>query len=196
MFNVAIKQYKLIENSNHLSFDSQFIPNHNCGKSNVGRNKYYRNKNGIKLFTLVNNKGIPLFNGIKSGNKYDSKCLSEYLDKFSTLLHSKEKSKSKKDKLNFLADAGFCSNHNRTKLKDLGFRVLIDHNKRNTKDLKKLKNNKFNIYDKKIYKKRLIVENFYSWKNNIIPRTARIYDKKNRKLFVPNFNSFNFFDKK
>ena len=60
---------------------------------------------------------------------------------------------------------------------------IIKQNIRKTKDKQKIKKKKFTKKEQKIYNKRIIVENFFSWKDLIIPRTDKIYDKKISNFF-------------
>jgi hypothetical protein len=55
---------------------------------------------------------------------------------------------------------------------------LIKWNKKNTKNKDIIKKNKFTKKENRVYKKRIIVENFFSWKDIMIPRSDKIYDRK------------------
>jgi transposase len=70
--------------------------------------------------------------------------------------------------------------------KNMGLTALIRYNKRRTKNEQLIKRNKFTKIQKAIYKKRIIIENIFSWiyKNR---RTSKRYDKK-----VTNYMSFLF----
>ena len=75
----------------------------------------------------------------------------------------------------FLADPAYDSVKIREIVKSFNYEPLIHQNKRNIKDPLKIR--KLNEYEKKIYKKRLIVENRFSMlKNN--RRIAVRYDSK------------------
>lgn len=54
---------------------------------------------------------------------------------------------------------------------------LFWHNKRNTKNKKQIKENKLKGHKKEKYKSRHIIETYFSWIDNKIPRLAKIYDK-------------------
>ena len=58
-----------------------------------------------------------------------------------------------------MADKGYCSKSVRNIVKQNGYTPIIAFNKINTKDKSKII--KFTKFDKGIYKKRIIVENFY-----------------------------------
>ena len=74
--------------------------------------------------------------------------------------------------------AGYDSTENREYLNNKGYTDLIWFNKRNTRDVNIIKKRKLTGHKKYKYKKRHIVENYFSWIDNKIPRLVRIYDKK------------------
>ena len=61
----------------------------------------------------------------------------------------------------FLADKRYDSNKIIKMLNQKGYTPIIPQNKRNIKDKSKLRT--LNSQEKKIYKKRIIVENYYSY---------------------------------
>ena len=88
--------------------------------------------------------------------------------------------KSNKHIKYFTGVAGCCrySTENREYLNNKGYTDLIWFNKRNTIDVNIIKKRKLSGHKKNKYKKRHIVENYFSWIDNKIPRLVRIYDKK------------------
>jgi len=86
--------------------------------------------------------------------------------------------KSNKHRKYFTGDAGYDSNSNRAYLNNKGYTDIIWSNKRNTKDKDILKKRKIKGNHKDKYKKRNIVENYFSWMDIKIPRLVRLYDKK------------------
>ena len=70
------------------------------------------------------------------------------------------KNKSKKNTI-MMADKGYDSSFIRNKLIDNGVKPIIPFNKRNTKDKNKIKY--LNDADTKFYKKRIKIENTFSW---------------------------------
>ena len=86
--------------------------------------------------------------------------------------------KSNKHRKYFTGDAGYDSNSNRAYLNNKGYTDIIWSNKRNTKDKDILKKRKIKGNHKDKYKKRHIVENYFSWMDIKIPRLVRLYDKK------------------
>jgi hypothetical protein len=69
------------EHMNHFAIDSQFIRNRFMTAKKVGRNKFYKNKNGLKLSVIVNDIGIPLSIALNNGKTYDSKILIDTCQK-------------------------------------------------------------------------------------------------------------------
>lgn len=143
----------------YQSTDTSFIPNKLA--KNLPRNKYYNNKKGIKISTIVDTNGIPLSLLLEDCNKHDSTLLNNVLNNLNIDTQPLKYKNANKYKQYFLADGGYDSSSNITLLKNKGYIPIIAHNKRNTKNINKIK--KFTTQDKKIYKKRIIVENYFSW---------------------------------
>ena len=61
----------------------------------------------------------------------------------------------------FLADSGYDSKNNHDLLINKGYIPIIIQNRKNIKDQKKIR--KLDAKQKKIYKKRVIIENYHSW---------------------------------
>jgi len=61
---------------------------------------------------------------------------------------------------------GYHSNNNISYLKRVGYDPIIAYNKRNTKDKKIIENNELKGKKLKLYKKRVIIESFFSWIKN------------------------------
>jgi len=138
----------------YLSIDSSFIENRN-GINNLGRNVYYKNKKGRKISLIVDSKGIPINVCISAGNKHDCTIFKENKNMINQA--------SNKNKY-FMADKGYDSEEIRNILRAKGYIPIIP--KRKTKKNKRsLKTNQI-----KIYRKRIIVENAFSW----IKRNAKI----------------------
>ena len=123
-----------------VSIDSQFIRNRLMPTKSkiIGRNKYYKNKRGTKLTVIVDEKGLPLTLSLDNGCKYDSKiCLKEC----NKLIKSGENKKC--NKMYLLADSGYDSHSNKQFLIDNRIEPVIKWNRKNTKDKKIIKRNKF-----------------------------------------------------
>jgi transposase len=136
----------------------------------AGKNYHYYNKKGIKLSIITDSQGIPFFIKIFSGNDNDAKLFKE---------HFLEINKTQLDKnFNnsiFVADPGYDSSIVRNLLMPHFKQLIIDYNNRNTKDKKKIK--KLNNEDKKIYRKRSIIERMFS-KIKQYRRFLFVYEKK------------------
>lgn len=151
-----------------LSVDSTFIENKN-GTDNLGRNTYYKNKRGRKITTIVDTKGVPITVDISEGNRSDYKLFDKAMHK---LKESKLLEKMS-GKGVFLADKGYDSEKIRDDVRKMGYDPIIARrkNKRNAESIKKA--------EIKTYRKRIIVENSFSWLKRYA-RVDRIYEKKNK----------------
>jgi transposase len=74
----------------YISIDSQFITNRYMCNKHIGRHKFYKSKNGIKLSTIVDNNGIPLSLILKAGNLHDSKMVEETVNNIQVTLNKKK----------------------------------------------------------------------------------------------------------
>lgn len=180
MHKKILDEYLKLESANieHMAIDSQFIRNRFMPTKRVGRNKFYKNKNGLKFTTIVDDNGTPLTISLDNGKIYDSKLLISICDKMLTDINL-----TFNNKQYLLADSGYDSNKNTEYIKKQKLIPIIKQNIRKTKDKQKIKKKKFTKKEQKIYNKRIIVENFFSWKDLIIPRTDKIYDKKISNFF-------------
>jgi len=170
---LLLEKYLKRKNKKTLKFvscDVTILINKN-GIDCKGRNKYAKNKNCTKLFTIIDKNKIPIVMFFISGNTNDIVCLNKSLEKFLIQYG--------KNIYYFLADTGFNSKYISELLQKYGVNYLIPKNMRNAKKYKnknkKLSHNeKFKIQfedftekDKKIYKKRIVVENMYAnYKNS------------------------------
>ncbi len=161
-------------------------PNKN-GQDVKGYNSYYNRKNGTlrvasltKISLICDSKGFPLEYECYKGNKHDSKIIMEQLKEISIMSHHN----TIKNKKYFLAlrvtsarstDGGYDSIKIKEEIRKLGYEPLILQNKRNIKD--KTKIIKFNKEQRRIYKKRLIIERFFS-KLKSCKRLMNRYDSK------------------
>ncbi len=144
-------------NFNFLLADTTFIPNKK-GIDNKGRCVQYKSKNGNKVSIILTNDGIPLRISINKGNEHDTTILLEDLKVITKKIYKNEKGITKY----FLADGLYDSKKIRNKIKSLKYKAIIDFNKRNTKDKKKLAKKKFTDTQKLIYINRVHIEHFNS----------------------------------
>lgn len=169
------KYYTKNKNSKwkYLSIDSTFIQN-KFGVNKIGRNKFYKNKRGIKISSIVDSKGIPLSTFIDKGSINDAKLFQPTFMNILIKTNASKYINSNKHKQYFLADKGYDSKQIRTILKTNSYEPIIAQNRRNIKDPNKIK--KFSLLKKKIYKKRIIVENYFAW-ITANPKLMRMYEK-------------------
>jgi transposase len=159
----------------YQSIDTTFISNKGCCDKIVTRNKYYKNKKGIKISTIVSTSGIPLGKPLLvSGTIHDSKTVNDTLDRSQLNMNTYKNRNSNRHKQIFLADKGYSSNVIEKTLRKKGYKVLIPQNRRNIKNKKLIKN--MTCKDVKVYKKRIIVENFFSWIKRY-PKINCVYEK-------------------
>lgn len=154
------------------STDTSFIPNKCCSK--LPRNKYYKSKRGLKISSINDINGIPLSLIVSEGSKNDSKLLIDTYNEMTINPQTNKYKQSNRHKQYFLADKGYDTNEVRTFLNNKGYQTIIAYNKRNTKDNNKLK--RLSNKEKKIYKKRIVVENYYSWIKQF-PKLMFVFEK-------------------
>ena len=155
------KKLKFISTDTHTVYNKY-------GYNMINRNKYYKNKKVMKLSIDVDSNGIPIKINVYPGNMHDSKIYMSDLNKEYLI----DENLLNKHKVYLLADTGYDSKRIRDKLQAYNFIPIIPINKRNKKgEIKKL-SNKY----KKIYKKRIIVENNFCKISKLKRLTIR-YDK-------------------
>ena len=145
------------DNLKYLYTDTSFIINLNCLHKFTERNKYIKNKHSIKLSLLTDKNGIPIDIEFVKGNKNDSPLLREHIEKKANMINGNKYKKNKRYKRYFMADAGYDSKESRNILEELGLVVIIPTNKRNNTSISKLSEQ-----EKKLYKKRIRIENTFS----------------------------------
>src|SRR5208337_2507494 len=83
LYEISLENYQSKDinksNSNYQSIDSSFVSN-KYGTEEIGRNTFYKNKNGRKITALVDEKGIPLKIDISRGNTHDAKIAPRVLE--------------------------------------------------------------------------------------------------------------------
>lgn len=148
-----------------------------------GRNKQYRFKNTTKLSIISDSHGVPISLYLDKGSEHDSKILMNHFD--NTLIDTKTfKFKNhNRYKQYILADSGYDSKKLFKLFENKGYNFIIPQNKRNIKDVNLIK--KFNCNQKKIYKKRIIVENLFCYLKSSNKRISQRVEKKSE-----NFKGF------
>ena len=183
VYNNLLNEYFKVNKSGklkHLSIDSSFIKNE-CS-NNGAFNGYNKKKRLFKLSALVDVNGVPLSAIIKPGNMSDQKLT--FINFNNMLVDIIPKTNNNKHKRYLLADSAYDTTNIHSKIKNMNITPVIWYNRRKTKDKTIIASRKFNKKENKIYKKRIVIENFFSWiyKNR---RVNRRYDKK-----LLNYKSF------
>uniref|UniRef100_A0A6C0CAK5 Transposase IS4-like domain-containing protein n=1 Tax=viral metagenome TaxID=1070528 RepID=A0A6C0CAK5_9ZZZZ len=154
-----------------LSIGSTFIENKN-GIDGTRRNINYKNKRGRKITAVVDTKGVPIIMDVSEGNVHDCKLFDKAFDRLKKSKKINRTTKSKKKRY-FLADKGYDSEKIRSNVKEIKYDPIIPKRKR--KGVKSsLKKGEI-----KIYRKRTIVENSFSWLKRYA-KIDRIYEKKKK----------------
>lgn len=168
-YNYFKKIYKLMLNKyfkknkygklKYQLIDSSAIKNQ-FGVNKIGRNKFYKNKKIMKISLVTDLNGIPISVLLDKGNRYDSTFIEDHLNDLYIVTNSK-KYNNCKYKQYFIGDAGYDSKKNKKILESYKYNVIIAPNNRNTKNLNKIR--KLTRKQKTIYKKRIKIENTFSW---------------------------------
>jgi transposase len=125
-----------------------------------GRKKYF------KISIICDSYGVPLEIIISSSKGHDVTTLIKNVNNLPTCLNTLRNSKVNRYKQYLLADSAYLSLKNKLFLIEQGYIPLIAYNKKNTKDEKIIKKNKFDTKQKNIYKNRSTVERSFSWIKN------------------------------
>lgn len=160
------------EKLKYQSIDSSFIVNKGANKEQVKRNVYMKGKNCLKLSIIVETNGIPISIVIETGNVHDSKIFTKNINELIYDPKSLKYKNNNRYKQYFLADADYDSRAIREELTSRGYKVFIPKNKRGTKIASKVSTKE----EKRIYKKRMIVENMFS-RIKQYRRLNNIYEK-------------------
>lgn len=174
IYKKLLGKYFKTDKTNKLKYqlvDTSFI-NNQYGVQNIGRNKYYKNKKGYKLSCLTDVNGIPISILVDSGNIYDGHFIEKHFNALLIETNTSNYKNHNRYKQYILSDKGYDSNKIRKVTQDKGYIPIIDYNKRNTKGEPK----SLNLFEKDKYKKRIKIENCFSWfKKN--KRVKDLYDK-------------------
>lgn len=150
----------------YLSIDSSFILN--AYASNVGYNGFYKKKRLSKLSLIVDSNGIPVSALLAKGNKADQSLVRDNMKRL--MVDVKYTNNNNKYKRYILADAAYDSSPVRDQIESLNIKPIVWKVRRSNYK-------KFNKHETSIYKKRIIVENCFSWIFKC-RRINRRYDKK------------------
>jgi hypothetical protein len=150
IYNKGISDIK--KDSNILLIDSSFVQNKNNIKD-VGLNKYYYNKNGIKLSVISSDSGIPLYIQSDPANRNDASITNDFIDNIPI--------NDLNNKI-ILGDMGYDSKELKDKFKKRKCTLLTPINPRNKKFISEKKKERkqknklaYEIKQKKSLKKSL-----------------------------------------
>jgi transposase len=173
IYKQLLGKYFKTNKTNKLKYqlvDTTFIYNQ-YGVTNIGRNKYYKNKKGYKLSCLTDVNGIPISILLDSGNTYDGHFIEKHFNAMLIETNTNKYKEHNRYKQYIMADSMYDANKIRKVTQDKGYVTIIDYNKRNSKNPKEL-----TTFEKSKYKKRIKIENCFSWlKKN--KRVKDLYDK-------------------
>lgn len=141
----------------YLSVDASFVRN-KCA-SDVGYNGFYKKKKWAKISLIVDSFGVPISALMVPGNMADSTIFHKNMQNL--MVEIKSNTNNNKHKRYMLADAAYDNNNVRDKINTNNITPIIWHVKRKRKNPEE--NKKFNKRELKIYNKRIIVENCFSW---------------------------------
>jgi transposase len=143
LFNTLRRKYFKKNKSKIQIVDSSFILNKH-GKNKIGRNKFFKNKNGNKISIITDIHGIPLSVFVNKGTIHDIKFMDRHINDCYFVYKTKGNL--------LLADKAYESKKLRTLLSNNNSQLMVA----------KKKNAKIEYpFDKKIYKKRIRVENTF-----------------------------------
>jgi transposase len=150
----------------YLSVDTSFIKNY-CA-SNVAFNGYCKKKKLSKLSLIVDSYGIPISALLAEGNHHNFKLMYSNLNNLFIPIKTPSNKYNNKHKRYMLADSIYYSHDIVIKLNDMNINPIIARKKNSLR--------RFTFSEKCILKKRMIVENTFSWIFNC-KRTNGRYDK-------------------
>ena len=162
-----------------LITDTTFITN-KCGSEDVSYNGHKKRK-GTKLSLVGTVDKIVLSPLIADGAEPDSTIFLKHIkDKKLVKILEKYITNNLNEENFLLADSGYDTKDNSDAIKEKHYKPLIWFNKRNTKDVKKMR--KFNAEQQELYKKRTKIEHT----NGLIKSTRRLnvrYDRNKNTLY-------------
>ena len=165
------------EKLKYVSVDASMVKNYYA--SNVGFNGHYKKKKWSKLSLFVDSNGVPISALLVPGNHSDKSLFFRNMKRLKVNINA-IKTTNNRCKRYFLADAAYDSQDVRDAIKKKNINPIIWYVKRKRKQPEL--NKKLDKRETLIYKKRMIVENCFSWlyKNK---RLNGRYDKYNRNYY-------------
>ena len=123
------------------------------GKTKVKYNGYKKRK-VTKGSLETDSNGVVIKSTLNNGNMNDARIFIKDISKEYLV----DKDLLERFKNYYVADSGYDTEEIKNYLNEEGFTVIIKGNKKNTKDVNKLKKFKMSKYQKYIYNKRFIIE--------------------------------------
>jgi len=142
-----------------LVVDSTFVMN-KYGHNKKSRNKFYKNKHGNKVSLVTDINGVPLSVIVNKGSVHDLSFMDRHITDIKPMIRRKKPH-------TMLADKGYESKQLRGNLIDYGIQLMIPKKKGSVSNY---------VYDKNVYKQRIIIENTFQ-RLKAFRRSAIRYDK-------------------
>lgn len=172
-FNESLKKYLEKNDIKYLSMDATILTNKNCVELEKS-NPRNRNKKGIKLNVIIDEKMAPLHLSINESTINESKIAQTDVTNMVNKTAIKKAINKLANDPYLLADSGYDSSYIADKLKKANIKPILYPRNRNCKNPKKMRY--LNKKQKKIYKKRIVVENFFAIIKKY-PKINCVYEK-------------------
>lgn len=139
-------------------------------------NRYNGRKKYLNIAAITTDKGVPLSYACFPGKQSDCLTVSKMISLIPINTKSKELANNNRFKQYFAADANYFTKNNEAVLRSKGYTSLVRYNRRTTTDEEIIQRYTFTDAKQKKYKKRIIVESFFSWIKNY-PSINQNYQK-------------------
>ena len=154
-FKLCVNRYLTeIEKPSKVLFTDSSLVINKLGIDQIGYNPQLKKHKTTKFSVITDNFGVPISIDSFNGSCHDALIISKQLNN----IHKDFPKLFTNDKI-LIGDAAYDSNNlkNLAVNLNLGF-VLAPTNIRNTKNITKIENNKYNLIDKMLLKSRICVE--------------------------------------
>lgn len=140
--------------------DTIFIKN-KLGTEMVDRNKYYKNKNGIKISNITADKGIQIALSFAIGSEADCIIIEDTLSNFFVDTLTEKYKNNNKFKQYLSADKAYDTKEVKKMISNKGYHPIIAQNKRKITDEEKITH--LSPLEKEHYTLRTFNEHTFSW---------------------------------
>jgi hypothetical protein len=174
-FKLCVNRYLTeIEKPSKVLFTDSSLVINKLGIDQIGYNPQLKKHKTTKFSVITDNFGVPISMDTFNGSCHDALIISKQLNN----IHKDFPKLFTNDKI-LIGDAAYDSNNlkNLAVNLNLGF-VLAPTNIRNTKNITKIENNKYNLTDKMLLKSRICVEHIINNYKKFKKISIR-YDKYN-----------------